>query len=82
VLDDPLSVALGNEPVKDGEVVVGRVTSGGVGYSLGVSIAYAWLPVGLTNPGTRVSVEVFGDAVGAEVRRDPLFDRAGERIRA
>jgi 4-methylaminobutanoate oxidase (formaldehyde-forming) len=82
VLDDALSVALGNEPVKDGDAVVGRVTSGGVGYSLGLSIAYAWLPVGLTNPGTRVSVEVFGDSVGAEVRRDPLYDRAGERIRA
>ena len=81
VLDDPLAVALGNEPVKDGTDVVGRVTSGGVGYSLELSIAYAWLPVDLTNPGTRLSVEVFGDTVGAEVRRDPLYDRTGERIR-
>jgi 4-methylaminobutanoate oxidase (formaldehyde-forming) len=82
VLDDPRAVALGNEPVKDADAVVGRVTSGGVGYSLGVSIAYAWLPVDLTNPGTRLSVEVFGETVGAEVRRDPLYDRTGERIRA
>jgi 4-methylaminobutanoate oxidase (formaldehyde-forming) len=82
VLDDPLAVALGNEPVKDADAVVGRVTSGGVGYSLGVSIAYGWLPVDLTNPGTRLSVEVFGESVGAEVRRDPLYDRTGERIRA
>ena len=46
VLDDVRAVALGNEPVRsaDGDIV-GRVTSGGVGYSLGVSIAYAWLPV-------------------------------------
>ena len=41
VLDDPRSVALGNEPVKDGGVVVGRASSGGLGYSLGLSIAYA-----------------------------------------
>ena len=53
VLDDPRSVALGNEPVKDGAVVVGRVSSGGLGYSLGLSIAYAWLPAELTRPGTR-----------------------------
>jgi 4-methylaminobutanoate oxidase (formaldehyde-forming) len=67
--------------VKDADAVVGRVTSGGVGYSLGVSIAYAWLPAELTNPGTRLTVEVFGDPVGAEVRREPLYDRTGERIR-
>ena len=35
VLDDPRSVALGNEPVRvDGEIV-GRVTSGGYGYTVG-----------------------------------------------
>ena len=35
VLDDPQSVALGNEPVRDAdETVVGRVSSGGLGYSL------------------------------------------------
>ena len=81
VLDDPRSVALGNEPVKDGSVVVGRVTSGGLGYSLGLSIAYAWLPADLTRPGTRLVVEVFGQSVGAEVRKDPLYDPKGERIR-
>ena len=82
VLDDPRSVALGNEPVKDGSLVVGRVTSGGLGYSLGLSIAYAWLPAELTRPGTRLDVEVFGQSVGAEVRKDPLYDPKGERIRA
>jgi glycine cleavage system aminomethyltransferase T len=81
VLDDPRSVALGNEPVKDGETVVGRVSSGGLGYSLGVSIAYAWIPARLASPGTRLSVEVFGLTVGAEVRDEPLFDPQGTRIR-
>ena len=41
VLEDPRSVALGNEPVRvDGEIV-GRVTTGGYGYTVGRSIAYA-----------------------------------------
>ena len=83
VLADSQSVAMGNEPVSlpTGEIV-GRVTSGGQGYSLGVSIAYAWLPRELAEPGTAVSVEVFGVAVAAEVRADPLFDPTGARVRA
>ena len=35
VLDDPLAVALGNEPIRIGGEVVGRVTSGGYGYAVG-----------------------------------------------
>ncbi len=82
VLGDPLSVALGNEPVSlpTGEVV-GRVSSGGLGYSLGVSIAYAWLPAEHAAPGTSLAVEVFGDVVAAEVRADPLYDPTGTRLR-
>ena len=61
--------------------VVGRVTSGGLGYSLGASIAYAWLPAGNATVGTRLDVEVFGDLVGCEVRAEPLFDPTGTKIR-
>ena len=82
VLSDPRSVALGNEPVSlaNGDIV-GRVSSGGLGYSLNASIAYAWLPVGASTPGTAVSVEVFGESVPAEVRADPLYDPTGARLR-
>src|SRR5581483_3825760 len=44
VLDDPGSVALGNEPVRLEGAVAGRVTSGGYGYTVERSIAYAYLP--------------------------------------
>ena len=44
VLDDPRSVCLGNEPVRIGGDVVGRVTSGGYGFAVERSIAYAYLP--------------------------------------
>ena len=44
VLDDARSVALGSEPVPvDGEIT-GRVTSGGYGYTVERSIAYAYVP--------------------------------------
>ena len=83
VLADARSVALGNEPVRTADgAVVGRVSSGGLGYTLGVSIAYAWLPAEHAAPGTSLTVEVFGVLVGAEVRTDPLFDPVGARLRA
>ena len=81
VLDDPRSVCLGNEPVRVGSAVVGRVTSGGYGFSVERSIAYAYLPADVAI-GTQGEVDVFGTWVGFEVVREPLFDPSGSRIRA
>jgi len=82
VLDDPRSIALGNEPVRVDGRVVGRVTSGGFGYAVERSIAYAYLPAAHAGLGTRVEVDVFGTWVGGIVTREPLYDPANERIRA
>ena len=80
VLEDPRSVALGNEPVRvDGEIV-GRVTTGGYGYTVGRSIAYGYLPPG-HDVGTAVEVDIFGRWVAGEVAAEPLFDPRGERVR-
>ena len=81
-LADPRSVALGNEPVRAGGEIVGRVTTGGYGYTVERSIAYAYLPPELAKAETEVEVEIFGEWVGAEVAAEPLFDPKGERIRA
>ncbi len=82
VLDDPRSVALGAEPVRvDGEIV-GRVTSGGYGYTVERSIAYAYVPAGKDAADQPVEVEIFGEWVAGTVADEPLFDAAGERIRA
>ncbi len=82
LLEDARSVALGNEPVRvDGEIR-GRVTTGGYGYTIGRSIAYAYLPPEHAEPGTAVEVEIFGRWVGGEVAAEPLFDPKGDRIRA
>jgi glycine cleavage system aminomethyltransferase T len=80
-LEDPRSVALGNEPVRAGGAVAGRVTSGGYGYTVGRSIAYAYLPPEHSGPGTEVAVEIFGRWVEGEVAEEPLFDPLGERLR-
>jgi 4-methylaminobutanoate oxidase (formaldehyde-forming) len=82
VLDDPRSVALGSEPVRvDGEIV-GRVTSGGYGYTVERSIAYAYLPARAAEPGTPVEIEIFGAWISGSVAEEPLFDPKGERIRS
>ncbi|MBA2718380.1 MAG: aminomethyl transferase family protein, partial [Chloroflexi bacterium] len=81
VLDDPRSVCLGNEPVRIDGAIVGRVTSGGYGYAVERSIAYAYLPPDAPI-GTRGEIDVFGDWVGFEVMREPLYDQANQRIRS
>ena len=81
-LADPHSIALGNEPVRIGGEVVGRVTTGGYGYSVERSIAYAYLPPQASEPGTAVEVEIFGRWVEGEIVREPLFDPKGERVRS
>jgi 4-methylaminobutanoate oxidase (formaldehyde-forming) len=82
VLDDPRSVALGNEPVRVGGAIVGRVTSGGYGFAVERSIAFAYLPPDHASIGTRGEVEVFGEWIGFEIAREPLWDPEGARIRS
>jgi len=81
VLDDPRAVALGSEPVRVAGELVGRVTSGGYGYTVERSIAYAYLPSAAAEPGTSVAVEIFGEWIPGSVAEEPLFDPAGERVR-
>jgi glycine cleavage system aminomethyltransferase T len=81
VLEDARSVALGNEPVRIEGEVAGRVTSGGYGYTVERSIAYAYLPAAV-EVGAPVQIDIFGQWIGGEVAPEPLFDPGGERIRA
>jgi 4-methylaminobutanoate oxidase (formaldehyde-forming) len=81
VLDDPRSVCLGNEPVRIDGQIAGRVTSGGYGFAVEKSIAYAYLPPAVAI-GSRGEVDVFGEWIGFEVAREPLWDPSGDRIRS
>jgi 4-methylaminobutanoate oxidase (formaldehyde-forming) len=80
VLEDEHSVALGSEPVRIAGVVSGRITSGGFGYAVGKSIAYAYVPASAVT-GTAVEVEIFGTWVPGRVAEEPLFDPQGARVR-
>ena len=79
-LADPRAVALGSEPVRVGDDPVGRVTSGGYGYTVGASIAYAYLPAE-HDVGTEVAVEIFGEWVGGRRGRRAAL-RPGRRERS
>jgi glycine cleavage system aminomethyltransferase T len=91
LLDDPQAIVFGGEPVRLHPSpareagrhggLVGRVTSGGYGFSIERSIAYAYLP-SACKPGDAAEVQVFSRWVPATVAREPLYDAAGERIRA
>jgi 4-methylaminobutanoate oxidase (formaldehyde-forming) len=80
-LADPTVVVLGGEPILDDGRTIGRVTSGGYGYTVGASIAYGYVPVVSSTPGTRLAIELFGDRVAAIVSREPLYDPRGQKIR-
>ncbi|AHY45911.1 FAD dependent oxidoreductase [Rubrobacter radiotolerans] len=81
VFEDPSVVVLGNEPVYAEGRAVGYVTSAAYGYSVGKSIAYAWLPEEHAAVGERVEVQYFGERFGAVVSEEPLFDPAMKRMR-
>ena len=80
VLEDPRSVVLGSEPVRIDGNIVGRVTSGGYGYTIGHSIAYAYIPAPC-QVDTRVEVDIFGTWITGRVAKEPLYDPTGSRVR-
>ena len=66
-----------------GDEVVGETTSGGWGYRVNHSIALGMLRADLTEPGTEIEVEIFGERRKATVHGDgPHWDPKNERIRA
>jgi glycine cleavage system aminomethyltransferase T len=73
VLDDPQRVVLGSEPVSVAGRVSGRVTSGGYGYTVGQSIAYAYLAIADARPGTAVEIDFFGTLVPGTVVAEPIL---------
>ena len=58
------------------------MTSGGYGYTVERSIAYAYVPADRrASPAQPVEVEIFGDWIAGEVAAEPLYDPSGARIR-
>jgi dimethylglycine dehydrogenase len=60
---------------------VGIVTSGVWSHTLGKSVALAYVRADCAQPGTRVTIDVFGERRDATVEREPLFDPENLRPR-
>ena len=74
--------ASGGEPVflPDGRPL-GQVSSGAYGYTVGKSLAIAYLKPGLAGPGDTVHVAILGRDHTARVLAHPPFDPKGHRLR-
>ena len=66
-----------------GDTLVGETTSGAWGYRVNASVALAMLRPDLTEPGTELEVEIYGERRRAVVQKDqPLWDPENERLKA
>ena len=66
-----------------GDTLVGETTSGAWGYRVNASVALAMLRPDLTQPGTELEVEIYGERRRAVVQKDqPLWDPENERLKA
>ena len=81
-LEDPAGVALGYEPILDGEACIGHVTSANYGYSVGKFIVYGYLPPAYTQAGTHLEIEYSGQRFKAVVTDEPLYDPEMARMKA
>jgi glycine cleavage system aminomethyltransferase T len=79
--DTPEGMALGKEPVLQGDRKLGYVTSANYGYSISKFILYAYLPMEYAEAGTQVEVEYFGKRYPATVVEEPLFDPEMRKIK-
>jgi len=73
--------AIGDEPVYQGDEIVGRVTSGGYGHTVNKSLAMAYLKTELTKPGSKLEIAILDERHTAEVVRIPYYDPENERLR-
>jgi len=73
---------VGKEAILDGDKVIGLVTSGGFGHTIEKPIAYGYLPIDYSKPGTRLQIEVAAKRYEATVEKEPLYDPENLKVRS
>ena len=81
---DPQPLLYHDEPVWLGNTLVGRITSGAYGHSLGGAIGLGYVDASLApeDASGDFSIEVAGERVPAEASVRPMYDPANRRIRS
>jgi dimethylglycine dehydrogenase len=74
--------AIGDEPIWQQGTVVGWVTSGGYGHSVGKSLALGYVPAELASAKDGFEIELIGELRKATRLAAPAFDPQGARMRS
>jgi dimethylglycine dehydrogenase len=72
---------LGNEPVYDGERLMGVTTGGAYGHAVGQSLAFAYVEPARAAPGSEVGIDILGERRKATVLAEPPYDPQNKRLR-
>ena len=79
-LDDPDTVLVGSEPVRFEGATVGYVTSADYGYTVHESLAFSYLPMEASLPGSRLEIDYFEEPQGATVVSIPRYDPGNRKL--
>jgi dimethylglycine dehydrogenase len=74
--------AWGDEPIDAEGRVVGFVTSGGYGHTVGKSLALAYLEPAFATPAAALAITILGEQRPARVVSEALHDPSGARMRS
>ena len=74
--------ALGNNPIFDGEELVGRATGGGYGFRVEKSLALAMVRPALAGIGTRLRMDILGARHEVTVIPESPYDPENDKLRA
>jgi dimethylglycine dehydrogenase len=72
----------GNEPVYDGERLVGITTSGAYGHAADRSLAFAYIDPSLARPSKKFEILMMGRWSSARILSEPAWDPGNLRLRA
>ena len=81
-VDNTDSDCMGNEPVYHQGKQVGLTTSGGFGFAVNKSLAFAYVDPTLTGIGTELEVMVFCEMRQARIIAEPAYDPQNLRLKA
>ncbi|MFT5194364.1 MAG: dimethylglycine dehydrogenase, partial [Candidatus Promineifilaceae bacterium] len=81
IVDNDIAPAHEGDPVYSGDDLIGVVTSGGYGHTVGKNIALAYVDTSYAELGTKLEISIIGDRSPAEVVASPIFDPGHDRPR-
>ena len=82
VLEDPNAHPIGDEPVRQGDRIIGKTTSAAFGYPVGRPCVLAFLSDGTDlDEGSEVALSIAGQRFATIVHGGAVFDPQGLRMR-